>query len=312
MDNLRPRTLFVGESPPPNAPPDFIPFDCDSGTRAGRHMLGLRHADARALFLEHCPRTNIFDTPTGPKGCPPWDAESARRLGALHVHSFHKIDIRVVVALGRQTAEALGMPRPGGSERRGIAPVITTMWRAAPGINCLYLPHPSGQSKVLNNGATRAEVRRALLPEVVAGIPTLRPWHFELGDPAILADLGAALCPMQPDVGIAAALVAADLHRQHTATCNTPLVKAVVDELNADQEFAAKCCVSLPACIADGPMRECAALLMRDGGARLLSERWGLSQKHIENKARAQPAGATFDRAALRATIARYAAWGML
>lgn len=311
MDDLRSQVLFVGESPPPNTPPDFIPFNCDSGIRAGRHMLGLRHADARALFLEHCPRANIFDTPTGPKGCPPWDATEAGRRGCQLSYAARGT-FKVLVALGRQTAEALGMPRPAGAERRGIAPVITTMWRAAPSIDCIYLPHPSGQSKVLSNGATRAEVRRALLPEVVAGITTLRPWHFELGDPAVLADLGAALCPMQPDVGIAAALVAADLHRQHEARYRTPLAEATIANLNADPEFARHGIASIPNCEADHPMREITGRLMRDGGARLLSERWGLSPKYIENKARTQPAGATFDRAALRAAIARYAAWGML
>lgn len=308
MADARPSILFVGESPPPKAPPDFSPFDCDSGTIAGRDILGFRCADARALFLEHCPRTNIFRTPTGPKGCPPWDATQARWQGGM---LLAETKAATIIALGRQAAEALGMPRPVGSDRRNIAPVLTTMWKCGD-ITCLYLPHPSGQSKVLRNAATRAEVRRAVMPEVVAGIPTLRPWHFELGDPAVLADLGAALCPMQPDVGIAAALVAADLHRHHEATYKTPLAKAVVDSLNSDPDFSARGCASLPTCPAHHPMRNIAEVLARHAGARTLAESWDLSSKRIESAARSQPAGATFDRAALRATIARYVAWGML
>ncbi len=294
--------LFVGESPPPKATPSFIPFDCDSGTRAGRDILGFRRADARALFLGHCPRTNIFTTPTGPKGCPPWNAEDASMNGGRLLWKAKDDGRRVVIALGRQTAEALGMPRPAGIDRRNIAPVVTTMWMCSD-IACLYLPHPSGQSKVLRNAATRAEVRRAVLPEVVAGIPTLRPWHFDLGDPAVLADLGAALCPMQPDVGIAAALVAAERQRFLEAAEKAPLTAIMTDGRGRAS------CEPNPC---DHPMREIVKTLCQDGGAHRLSERWGLSPKRIESAARSQPAGATFDRAALRATIARYVAWGML
>ena len=41
--------VFVGESPPAGAPPDFSPFDCASGTRLAS-ILGLRD---RATLLAH-------------------------------------------------------------------------------------------------------------------------------------------------------------------------------------------------------------------------------------------------------------------
>src|SRR5687767_6185322 len=69
--------LFVGESPPAGAPPNFRPFDCASGSRLAK-ALGLVD---RAALLDNVPFTNVFPTPTGVRGCPPWSAPAATLRG---------------------------------------------------------------------------------------------------------------------------------------------------------------------------------------------------------------------------------------
>lgn len=188
--------LLLGESPPPKAPPDFRPFDCASGDNLAR-FLGLR---GRAVVLDHLPRANCFDVPTGVgDSTPPWDDGVAAANAAAVLAS---VAPRVVVALGRRPCDALGLPP-------GFPPLA---WARVGGRDVLHVPHPSGRSTSLNTEAKRHEARWALLPEVVLGCPTLRPWHFRLDEPEVLADLGAALCPLRPALGVAAAVITAEAH----------------------------------------------------------------------------------------------------
>jgi uracil-DNA glycosylase len=195
--------LLLGESPPPKAPPDFIPFDCQSGTNLAR-FLGLK---SRAEVLAHLPRANCFDEPTGvTPNTPKWDKAQARLNAEAEV--VNRPTARVVVALGRRAADALGMADD--------APALT--WqrlRHLDGVDALHVPHPSGRSNSLNTDFKRAEARQAMLVEVVLGCPTLRPWHFRLDEPAVLADLGAALCPLRPALGVAACVLMAEIKAHH-------------------------------------------------------------------------------------------------
>jgi hypothetical protein len=191
-----PRLLLLGESPPPGSPPDFSPFDCQSGSRLAR-ALGLR--DRRPL-LAHVERANVFDVPTGPRGCPPWEAtraeENARRIIAAQPPRS------VVVCLGRKVAEAAGLPSV-----LGLAPPPGAAWSIG-AVELVHLPHPSGSSPALDNRETARDIRRALLPELVSYALDLRPWHFAIdsdfpsGQDAFV-DLGVAVCPTSPGLGMA-------------------------------------------------------------------------------------------------------------
>jgi uracil-DNA glycosylase len=202
-DDMTASVLLLGESPPPKAPPDFIPFDCQSGTNLAR-FLGLK---SRAEVLAHLPRANCFDVPTGVSAdTPKWDKAQARLNAEAEV--VNRPTTRTVVALGRRAADALGMADD--------APALT--WQRLPhldGVDALHVPHPSGRSTSLNTEAKRAEARQAMLVEVVLGCPTLRPWHFRLDEPAVLADLGAALCPLRPALGVAACVLMAEIKAHH-------------------------------------------------------------------------------------------------
>jgi hypothetical protein len=220
---IAPRTLFVGESPPPNSPADFRPFDCDSGKRLSRAM-GLRSLD---ILLQHIPRANIFDTPTGVPGCPKWEREAARKNGGtiLLREDGNEAAPSIVVALGRRVVAAFGHPD-----------LPEHAWTPVPMFTHLVaLPHPSGRSRSLADEHARAEYRRAALPELIAGCHTLRPWHFDLDTPTVLADLGAALVPNDHALGVAWCIVASEMHRaQATPTgydpttyreaCDVPMV----------------------------------------------------------------------------------------
>lgn len=214
MADARPSVVLVGESPPPGAPPDFKPFDCAAGSNLCKY-LGLA---SRAVLLEHVPRDNIFHTPgVGIGDGPAWDADAARQRGktillrerptAFYVaHEGRNVTRepahRTVVALGQNTSKALGV---------GDLPWYAWRRNHETGVHVVTAPHPSGQSNVVTGGrAAAATFRRALLPDLLAGCHTLRPWHFAFALDEIKADLGAALCPYDPAVGVIAATVAGE------------------------------------------------------------------------------------------------------
>ena len=222
--------LFVGESPPPEAPANFRPFDCASGTRLARSVLGLVD---RAALLEHVPLANLFDRATGPKGTPPWQPGAAMSSAEAMLAAHAARGVRSFVLLGSRVAEAFGAGhlvgpvsstvlmrawpgRAGGEIGVNEAPQAHPL--AAPCVVYTRAPHPSGAPTALNAPEVVREVRRALLPELVAGCPTLRPWHFRLDDPAVLEDLALALAPLRPSAGLVALEWAASQHKTRLAS----------------------------------------------------------------------------------------------
>lgn len=207
MADLRPSVVLVGESPPPNAPPDFKPFDCASGQNLVRH-LGLA---SRSVLLEHVPRDNIFHTPgVGIGDGLPWNDAQAR-INADDILDRHAKTIgdwngadATVIALGAKPGAALGV---------GDLPWYAWRRDEPTGVHVVTAPHPSGRASIVTRTPSGPiTFRRALLPEILVGCPTLRPWHFTTRIDAIRADLGAALCPYDPAVGVIAATVAAEAH----------------------------------------------------------------------------------------------------
>jgi hypothetical protein len=164
--------------------------------------MGLRSLD---VLLQHAPRANIFDAPTGVPGCPKWEREAARKNGGaiLLREDGNEAAPSIVVALGRRVVAAFGHPD-----------LPEHAWTPVPMFTHLIaLPHPSGRSRSLADEHARAEYRRAALPELIAGCHTLRPWHFDLDTPTVLADLGAALVPNDHALGVAWCIVASEMHR---------------------------------------------------------------------------------------------------
>lgn len=208
MADARPSVVFVGESPPPGAPPGFVPFDCTSGDRLAKLALGLRF---RGDLLAHVERVNIFDVPgMGAQGGPKWDADAARDVADTICRSRRgsNSDRTTIVALGRDVGEAFvagGKRMPWGT------------WIRLDDVDVVFTPHPSGRASVLNTTDARISARRYLLPELVAGCRGLRPWHFDLSDHGILADLGAAVSPFDPALGIAALRIADEVWRSPVA-----------------------------------------------------------------------------------------------
>jgi uracil-DNA glycosylase len=196
----RPTILFVGESPPAGAPPDFRPFDCASGSRLAK-ALGLV---SRAALLDNVPMTNVFATPTGVKDCPQWDkADAARHAGDLIGRAS------TLVLLGQtRVAPAVGLD--------GLQPC--TWRRLHIDSDAIVVPHPSGQSQSMNTAEAQQEVRRTIIPDLLAATNTiLRAWHFRLDEPAVLADLGLALCPHDPALAAAALTICAEVWRAKVA-----------------------------------------------------------------------------------------------
>lgn len=207
MADLRPSVVLVGESPPPGASPDFKPFDCASGQNLVRH-LGLT---SRAVLLEHVPRDNIFAAPgVGIVDGLPWNDSQARvNAGDILERRRRKVGDW---SSGDATVVALG-GRPGAA--LGVGDLPWYAWRrdAETGVHVVTAPHPSGRASIVTRTPMGpVTFRRALLPEILVGCPTLRPWHFTTRIDAIRADLGAALCPHDPAVGVIAATVAAEAH----------------------------------------------------------------------------------------------------
>lgn len=301
-----PSILLIGESPPPGAAPDFRPFDCASGTRLATIMLGLR---GRNELLAHVPRTNIFDAPTGPPGCPKWIAADARDAGAIIIDKYTAPGV-TVVALGRKAAEALGMPHAVPDRTLNWVPPLGTTWRLM-GANCIYAPHPSGASSALNNAEVRADMRAMLLPEMVLGAPTLRPWHFRLEDPATLADLAAAVSPRCPALGAAALTWAAEQHTARIARDSTPILAAM------SKAFGGTTFVTGPNAW-DEPIANIARDLLQHDGGRVLGERWdapGVTSKRgggwLVARAAQHSDLNTYSRVHTRATMQRYAMAGL-
>lgn len=256
-----PGVLFVGESPPPGAPQNFVPFDCASGTRLARGMLGLVD---RATLLQHVPRVNLFDTPTGSFGCPPWDAGRAR-IAACVIRDASPLDGRPIVLLGSKVAAAFDLG-------------VQTTRPGRMGVHLTAAPHPSGASTKLNTAAALEAVRQSLLPELVVGCATLRPWHFRLDDPAVLHDLAYAVSPFSPAHGAAALEWAASQHKARLAAASTPLLARVranawnPGKLAVAVAEVAHICGVVPEW--DEPLRRLATILLLPDGPRDLAERW--------------------------------------
>ena len=298
--------LFVGESPPAGSAPDFRPFDCASGTRLAS-ILGLVD---RAVLLAHVPLTNLFAVPTGVKGgVQDWsDSVASSQARAIAKNN----PTAAIACLGKRIAEAFDMPVAFAGYRTP-APALLTTWRHEHGPLVIYAPHPSGSSVALNSAAVRTDVRQALLPEMVLGCPSLRPWHFRLDDPAVLADLAVAVAPRCPAVGAAALLWAREQHAARQARVAVPLLSAAAEALRGG-------------CYSPTPAWDCylkgiaSALLMADG-ARWLATRWGEYAETLHRNAddrwllkRAEvhaPISANASRAVVRATTLRYQIAGL-
>lgn len=212
MDDLRPSVVLVGESPPPGASPDFKPFDCASGQNLVRH-LGLA---SRSVLLEHVPRDNIFACPgVGIEGGPKWDDDRARQHGEFLLRHYGRPGDGLtctIVALGAKPGAALGV---------GDLPWYAWRRDAETMVHVVTAPHPSGRASIVTRTPSGPiTFRRALLPEILVGCPTLRPWHFTTRIDAIRADLGAALCPYDPAVGVIAATVAAEAFVSPGSMCD--------------------------------------------------------------------------------------------
>jgi len=263
-----PTVLFVGESPPPGAEVGFRPFDCASGTRLARHMLGLVDRDD---LLEHVPLVNLFDRPTGPKGTPAWSDNEAREraVEVLRIHAGQ--GVRSFVLLGSRIAAAFGMGHLPGPASVGV---LTRM--VSPPALAVRVPHPSGASTVLNAPEVVRDVRRLLLPELVLGCPTLRPWHFRLDDPAVLEDLALAVAPLRPLAGLVALEWAAGQRKTQQAQAASSLLgalrTAVVARSNDPMRAWAE--GERPCEPWDEPLARLSADLLRPGGDEALSVRW--------------------------------------
>lgn len=264
-----PAVLFVGESPPPGAPIDFKPFDCASGTRLARSMLGLVD---RETLLEHVPLVNLFDRPTGPKGTPAWSENEARER-AIELQRVYDGRVRSYVFLGARVAAAFGMDHMPGPTSVGVLPspfITGSAWRASE--LAIRVPHPKGAGDVLNAPEVVRDVRRLLLPELVLGCPTLRPWHFRLDDPAVLEDLALAVAPLRPSAGLVALEWAAGQHKARLAHPPGSLLASIAMHAKSGSGNAAPIEDAMFAW--DEPLARIAADLLHPSGIEELSVRW--------------------------------------
>lgn len=318
--------VLVGESPPANSPPDFAPFDCASGTRLAS-ILGLRD---RATLLAHVPRDNLFVATTGIDGAPAWNFE--RSLAGADDVRDRAPPRTVFVLLGRRVAEAFLIPRPVPvSSAIKWAPMVGSTWKDSGSAEgwprrCIYIPHPSGANSTYTAEIKR-EVRQMLLPELILGAPTLRPWHFNLADPLVLHDLAVAVSPLCPALGAAAMVWADGQHKAQAARQATPLLArinealgttcATIDEMVGYVEYQARPVDGAPPW--DEPMRLTADTLMRHDGGRILGAAWDPARVAIKA---GRPGWLTAmsvqysnlnncSRHVARATMARYAEAGL-
>lgn len=207
MADIRPTVVIVGESPPPKATPGFVPFDCDSGTRLATKSIGLL---SRAPLLTHVPRVNVFDEPG--MGITPgktWNKALADQ-GASGIIADYDVDQQrphTFVLMGNKVKAAF---RFKDLPAYSWAPMPLI---AGGPIHVVACPHPSGQNTSLNIASVQVTTRRLLIPELVAGCSGLRSWHWNLDDKAVLADLGAALCPTDPVLGVAVAVLSNEVMR---------------------------------------------------------------------------------------------------
>lgn len=289
MADARPSVVFVGESPPSGAPPNFIPFDCSSGDRLAKLALGLRF---RADLLARVERVNIFDVPgMGAQGGPKWDANAAAMsAAAIRTHRRSTCAGRTtIVALGRDVGEAFvvgGKRMPWGT------------WMRLDDVDVVFTPHPSGRASVLNTNDARVSARRYLLPELVAGCSSLRLWHFDLSDPGILADLGAAVSPFDPSLGVATLRIADEVWRASVAPRGWSLSN-FNDSVNVSLLSLARSCAR---------------------GVESIADAMSFADAHIpriETDLRARSKAATslvagYPVEVLRATVGRYVALGVL
>lgn len=204
MANTRPTVVIVGESPPPKASKGFVPFDCESGKRLAEKAMGLTGKDP---LLAHVPRVNIFDEPgVGVTPGKPWSQvaaeEAAGRIAGDYINTT-----TTLIMMGGKVKAAFGykdMPAYSWVQVKYLA------------LHFVACPHPSGQNTSLNIASVQATARRLLIPELVAGCRGLRSWNWRLAEGLVLADLGAALCPTDPALGCAAAVVTAEMSRRVT------------------------------------------------------------------------------------------------
>lgn len=268
-----PAVLFVGESPPPGAALDFKPFDCASGTRLARSMLGLVD---RGTLLEHVQLVNLFDRPTGPKGTPAWSDNEARDHADALLAIHAPLGVRSFVLLGSRVAAAFGMGHlPGPASVGGLPSTFSIGARRAPML-AVRVPHPSGASTVLNAPEVVRGVRRLLLPELVLGCPTLRPWHFRLDDPAVLEDLALAVAPLRPSAGLVALEWAASQRKIQQAQTASSLLGALRTALDvqSNEPMRAWADDERPCEQWDEPLASIAADLLHSDGVEVLSVRW--------------------------------------
>lgn len=258
--------LFVGESPPGGASPDFVPFDCQSGTRLAS-LIGLRD---RATLLRCVRLANLYGEPTGIPNTPPWSPEWARMLAKnltyIDGHSDETRRCTSIVALGRRVADAFDVPCVD-SKSRTPAPPLLTAWRHDLGPLVTYAPRPSEASTVLNTPEVRQAVRFALVQELVLGCPALRPWDFNLDDVQVLAALAVAVSPRAPAVGAAAMRWAAAQRDGWQAITSTPLLARVAaqGEPPPRPEWSQGW---------DCPLRQVLDVLANEHGARNLAAGW--------------------------------------
>lgn len=265
--------LFVTESPPTHEVEARI-----------ASTLGLVDADA---FRQHVWVRAV-------SGAVLWSAEEARNaaLALMWVHTP-----RSVVAVGRRVADAFDLPTADHRSRIPAPPVLT-QWKHPAGPLITYAPM---MTDALHGGPTR----RALLPELILGCPTLRPWHFRLDDPAVLLDLAVAVAPSCVAVGIAAMLWARSQHVARQARLASPLLAKVDAATGAEQRPPAW----------DNGLSLAMYILGQDSGARTLAAHWlanstlhaNAGDKWLLKLAEGHDdLAATADRNVARATTLRY------
>jgi hypothetical protein len=319
-----PSIVFVGESPPAGAPADFTPFDCASGSRLAG-ILGLLD---KATLLAHVPRDNIFAEPAGVDGAPAWNFErSLQGAEGVIERAGHGASL---VLLGRRVADAFLVHHPIPK----MAPSIGQTWRCVHKQErvlastdafimkswslrrCIYVPHPSGRSSIYASGDVACHVRQMLLPELILGGASLRPWHFRLDDPAVLHDLAGAVSPVCPGLGAAALLWVAGQHKARQVRMSTPLLVRV--------SVAASGHASLTSCNKviepwDAPLLDIVRACVQHDGARILGVHWDparVARKAghsgwLALMAKEHSNLNNYPRHLARATLARYAEAGI-